>query len=223
MVQIGLYFCLCSCEYKKTNSHRRTTQFRLHDIQFQDTRGTIPFDAPASRFLQALVVTLFLDTQKNSVRGESISMENTCLPSGCPVTACSRCFLHLRGHDADLNTPMCVYFEHKGTEGKSVTTSHLVARLRLWTSKIGYARLGFHPHEIGSHSLHSGGAMTLNQAGQSDSTIKIIGRWRSDAFLIYLQGQVATFTKGVSVAMKQGMWFTSTARPPQNQPPSEQS
>ena len=170
----------------KTNSHRRTTQFRLRDMQFQDTRGTTPFDAPNSRLLQARVVTLFLDTQKNSVRGESIFMENTCLPSGCPITACARHFLHLCGHDADLNTPMCVYFERKGAVGKSVTTSHLMALLRLWTSKIGYARLGFHPNEIGSHSLRSGGAMTLHQAGQSDSTIKIIRRLRSDTFLIYL-------------------------------------
>ena len=117
LVQIGLYFCLRSCEYTKTNSHRRTTQFCLRDMQFQDTRGSIPFDAPDSRFLLALVVTLFLETQKNSVSCKSISMENTCLPSGCPVTACARRFLHLRGHDADLNTPMCVYFERKVAEG----------------------------------------------------------------------------------------------------------
>ena len=161
MVQIGLYFCLHSCEYTKTNSHRRTTQFCLRDMKFQYTGGTIPFDSPESCFLQALVVTLFLNTQKNSVRGESISMENTCLPSGCPVMACARHFLHLRDHDSDLNTTMCVYFERKGAEGKSVTTSHLVALLRLWTSKIGYDRLGFHPHKIGSHSLCSGGARTL--------------------------------------------------------------
>ena len=128
-------------------------------------------------------------------------------------------FLHLRDHDADLNTRMCVYFNRKGAEGKSITTYHLVALLRLWASKIGYARLGFHPHKIGSHSLRPGGAMTLHQAGQSYSTIKIIGRWRSDAFLVYLQGQVATFTKGVSVAMKQVMWFTGTACPPQYHPP----
>ena len=122
-------------------------------MQFQGTQGTIPFDAPDSCFLQALVVTLFLDTQKNSVTGESISMENTCLPSVCPVTACARRFIHLRGHDADLNMPMCVYFERKGAVGKSVTTHYLVALLRHWTSKIGYARLGFHPHEIDSHYL----------------------------------------------------------------------
>ena len=218
-----MYFCLRSCEYKKTNSHHCTTQFHLRGMQFQDTRGTTPFDAPDSRFLQVLVVTFFLDTQKNSVWGESISMRNTCLSSGCPIMSCTRRFLHLRDHDADLNMPMCVYFERKGAEGKAVTTSHLVALLRLWTSKIGYARLGFHPHEIGSHSLRSGGPMTLHQTGQDESTINIIDGWHSDAFLIYIQSQVATFTKGVSVTMKQVMWFTSTAHPPQHHPPSENS
>ena len=77
LVQIGLYFCLRSCEYTKTNSHQRTTQFRLRDIQFQDGRCTITFDAPASRLLNALVVTLFLNTQKNYFRRETISMKNT--------------------------------------------------------------------------------------------------------------------------------------------------
>ena len=49
--------------------------------------------------------------------------------------------------------------------------------------------------------------MTLHQAHVPNSTIKIIGRWMSDAFLIYLQGQVATFTKGVSKAMAAVPWF----------------
>ena len=50
--------------------------------------------------------------------------------------------------------------------------------------------------------------MTLHQAYISDSTIKIIERWRSNAFLIYLQGQMATFTKGVSKAIAAVLWFT---------------
>ena len=71
-------------------------QLRLRNIQFQDGRGTIPFNAPDSQFLNALVVTLFLDTQKHSVRGESISMENNRLPLGCPVIVCARRFLPLQ-------------------------------------------------------------------------------------------------------------------------------
>ena len=47
-VKIGLYFCLGLCKYTKTNLHWRTTQLRLRNIQFQDARGAIPFDVPAS-------------------------------------------------------------------------------------------------------------------------------------------------------------------------------
>ena len=138
---------------------------------------------------------------------------------GCPVVACTLCFLHLRDNDADLNTPMCIYFQRKGAEGKSATSTHFVDILRLWDGKIGLSRLGFHQHKIGSHSLRSSSAMTLHQSGQCDSTIKVIGRWSSYDFLIYIQGQVSTFTQGISVAMKQVPWFTSTAHRPQ-QPPS---
>ena len=114
LVQIGLYLCLRLCEYTKTNSRRRTTQFRLRDILFQDACGAIPLDSPASRFLNALVVILFLDTQKYSIRVNSISMDLTCLLLGCPVVACTCCFLCLHDNGPNLDTPVCVYFEHKG-------------------------------------------------------------------------------------------------------------
>ena len=42
--------------------------------------------------------------------------------------------------------------------------------------------------------------MTLYQAHIPNSTIKIIIRWISDAFLVYLQVQVATFTKSMDTA-----------------------
>ena len=47
--------------------------------------------------------------------------------------------------------------------------------------------------------------MTLHQAVISDSTIKVLGRWKSDAFIFYLQGQVLSFKKGVAVAIKEVM------------------
>ena len=212
LIQIALYFCLRSCEYTKTNSHTRTTQFRFRDMQFHDAHGIIPFDAPAVRFRRATAVTLYLDNQKNGVRGESITMELSGIPFGCAVSAAVERFLHLRENDADLDTPICTYFPSGRSTGKSITSTNVVQILRLWAAHIGFKRLGFHPMEIGSHSLRSGGAMTLHQAGISDSTIKVIGRWKSDAFIIYLQGQVLSFTKGVVAAMKEVMWFQSSAR-----------
>ena len=143
-----------------------------------------------------------MDTQKNYVSGESISVDISRLLFGCPVVACTCCFLHLRDNNADLDTPICVYFDRRGAAGKSATSTHLVSHLWLWDANIVFAKLGFHPHEIVSHSLRSGSAMTLNQSSQSYSTIKVVVRWYSDTFLVYLQGQVATFAKCVSAAIK---------------------
>ena len=126
-------------------------------------------------FLEATAVTLYLDTQKNCVRGESCTMEATGLPHGDPVIAAARLYLHLRLHNAPTNTPICTYYVAPGAAQKSVTGSDIVLHLRATARKIGFQRLGFHANEIGSHSLRSGGAMTLHQAHIPDSTIKIIG------------------------------------------------
>ena len=53
--------------------------------------------------------------------------------------------------------------------------------------------------------------MTLHPAVIYDSTIKFIGRCKSDSFIIYLQGQELYFKKGVDAAMKEVMWFQSSA------------
>ena len=87
LIVLALFFCLRSCEYTKNNSHRRTTQFRFRDMQFHDDDGVIPAKAPAKVFLDASTVTLYIDTQKNCVRGESCTMEATGLPHGDPVPA----------------------------------------------------------------------------------------------------------------------------------------
>ena len=79
-------------------------------MQFHDKEGVIPHDAPTKVFLQAQTVTLFLDTQKNSVWGESTTMETTDLNHGNPVSAAARRFLHLRSYQADPDTNIYSYF-----------------------------------------------------------------------------------------------------------------
>ena len=176
LIQIGLFFCLRSCEYTKSASHRRTTQFRFRDVQFHDGDGVIPRDAPDKTFLDAWAVTLFLDTQKNCVRGESTSMEATGLQHGDAVTAAARRFIHLRANGATPDTPICTYYTSLGSTPSSIPSRHITTTLRKAAQKLGFQKLGFHPHEIGSHSLRSGGAMTLHLAGVPEHTIKIIGR-----------------------------------------------
>ena len=124
--------------------------------------GVLPFDAPAAEKRRAIAVTLFLDNQKNAVWAESITMKASEVLFGCAVGGAASPFLHLRRHRADLDTPLCTYYNVLGGAGKSISGSNIVAFLRLWAGKLGHRQLGFHPNEIGSHSLRSGGAMTLH-------------------------------------------------------------
>ena len=140
-------------------------------------------------------------------------MEATELSHGDPISATAWRFLYLHSHHSNPNTMIFSYFLAKGALPKSVTSTHIVSLLHLHPASICFQRLGFFPHYIGSHSLLSGGSMELHQAHIPNSTINIIIWWRSDTFLIYLQVQVATFTKDVASAMAKIAWFYHQVAP----------
>ena len=117
LIYIALYLCLRSCEYTKTNYHKCTTRFRFLDFQFHDASGILPIDSPVLCIRWATAVTLYLDTQKNSICRESITMEATGITFGCAVGAAAEHFLYLRLHFVDLDTPICNYFSSGNIEG----------------------------------------------------------------------------------------------------------
>ena len=188
LIRISLFFCLHSCKFTKTQSHRRTIQFLFQDIQFYNEEVAIQQEVPDKHFLYTCAVTLFLNTQKNFVRGESTTMDATDLKHRNSVSVAARRFLHLQKNSADPESLKCNYYPDYSSTSRFVTRSQVIKLLRLHTAKIGFQRLGFHPHEIGFHSLLSGGAITLHQSHIPDSTININGRWFSDSFLVHLQG-----------------------------------
>ena len=61
--------------------------------------------------------------------------------------------------------------------------------------------LGFSGKDVGTHSIRSSLAMTLYLAKRPVSTIMLLGRWSSDAFLLYIRRQVQEFSSGVSTDM----------------------
>jgi hypothetical protein len=66
---------------------------------------------------------------------------------------------------------------------------------------MGTERLGFKPEECGTHSIRSAAAMAMHMAGVPVYTIMLIGRWSSNAFLVYLCTQVMQFTQRISIQM----------------------
>ena len=81
------------------------------------------------------------------------------------------------------------------------TSTQIKDYLRLMVSDIGTAKLGIDINRIGTHSIRTSAAMLLYLAEVRVSTIMLLGRWKSDAFLLYLRRQVKEFTKGVTAAM----------------------
>jgi len=48
-------------------------------------------------------------------------------------------------------------------------------------------QLNMDPHQFNTHSFRIGAATSAKQAGMSDSHLKALGRWRSDAYLHYMR------------------------------------
>jgi hypothetical protein len=62
----------------------------------------------------------------------------------------------------------------------------------------GKSTFRFNPHEIGNRSIQSGAAMALFLKVHSTAKIMILGRWSSDAFLVYIRPQVLEWTNNMS-------------------------
>ena len=62
-------------------------------------------------------------------------------------------------------------------------------------------RLGFTGDDLGNQSIRSSLAIALYLARRVVSTIILIGRWSSDAFLLYIRRQIHEFSAGISVDM----------------------
>ena len=143
LLDIALFFFLRSCEYTKTNSHRRTTQFLFQYMQFHDANGLIPPDAASNVFLAASEINLFLDTQKNCFRRESFTTDSTGLLHGDPVPACARRYLHLGNNNAPPDTTIYNYYVSMGAAPKSVTRKNVVELLWASDKQIGFKQIEF--------------------------------------------------------------------------------
>jgi hypothetical protein len=65
----------------------------------------------------------------------------------------------------------------------------------------GLPTFGFLPQEIGNRSIRSGAAMSLFLMHHPKEWIMILGRWASDAFLVYIRPQVLEWTNNMSKDM----------------------
>ena len=94
-----------------------------------------------------------------------------------------------------------------GSKLHFITSYEMMRHLKTTVDNI--SGLGFTGKDVGTHSIRSSLAMALYLKKRQVSTIMLIGRWSSDAFLLYIRRQVQEFSAGVSADMvSQEQFFT---------------
>ena len=102
----------------------------------------------------------------------------------CPVSA-MLAYLAVRG-----NGPGFLFRFH---DGRLLTNNCFVDAIRA-----ALLQLGLNPKNYVGHSFRIGAATTAGACGLSDSTIQMLGRWSSSAYLVYIKTpreQLAQFSK----------------------------
>ena len=183
MTCIGFFF-LC-----RPGEHCTTTDndpFCFRDVRLYIGNNSLNLRTTPDNVLRAATrVSLTFTTQKNGVKGESISQGCTGDPWTCPVQAVIRRILHIRDMDLPDDTPLCAYADER-FRLKFVSSHDLTKLIRDIVRFMGPEALGLEPDDVSSRSLRAGGATAMLCAGIDPNVTQLVGRWKSDTMLRYL-------------------------------------
>ena len=214
LANIAFYYLLRVGEYARPRNTKTLTQpFSVMHITFRDSNGNlIPNDSPLSALLLAAEATIRIPDQKNGVKGQCIHVQCTGSKFS-PIKSLARRVHHILSNGGTQATP--IYYNHYQlfTTWRQVTADHISKAIKQAAGEIGLYRLGYEPADVSSHSLRAGGAMAMHLNKIDTITIRKIGRWKSDTFLMYIHGQIIAFAAGVSLKMSNAIPFRHIAGP----------
>jgi hypothetical protein len=208
LITLAFFFLLRVGEYTETTANRLTIPLRLSDVTLWRGNQAMPHTASDQELKQATGVTLRLANQKNGIKDAVMHHDTSGDPDFDPVLAAARTLIRLQNHSRTRG--IGTYTAPDGSV-TSVTARDVRSALRGATATAFLMGENIDPNAVGSHSLRSGGAMHLKLAGYDKMTIKKLGRWSSDTYLIYIQSQIANLNEGISHRMAQRMSFRSVA------------
>ena len=220
---IAFYFLLRVGEYTyhKESDRRRTQQFRVDDVTMWHGNTRLSHKASTPYlYKKCTSITLSISNQKNGKRNQTIHQESL-HTKNCPNRAVIRRVKHIQAHTTNTDEIIGTYFANKSAPGKQVTPDQMNKAVKRAVTDLRLDINGLHATHVGSHSLRAGGAMAMHLNGIDPNTIKKMGRWSSDTFLMYIHEQIAAFSNNVSKRMSNPITFHNIAcQPAQNQPPN---
>ena len=214
LINIAFYYLLRVGEYtKQSRTSTNTIPFRVIDITFRDADGNqIPNNSDLCTLLSATDATLRIPNQKNGVKGQCIHQQCTATKYS-PIKSLARRVHHILHHAGPPTAPIYYFHHPMYTTWRAVTADTINKYLRSAAGAIDLYNLGYTTKDVSSHSLRAGGAMAMHLNGVDAITIRKMGRWKSDTFLMYIHEQISAFATGVSLKMSNRIPFRHIAGP----------
>jgi hypothetical protein len=183
----------------------------MSGVTFLDKdKREIPHGHPGLE-MAAHVTYLFVD-QKNKDKNCRRSQGRTKDPALCPVRRSASLIQRIRRMVPEYNgsttiNTMCI----KGVT-LQLASGFLRSQLRHACTVLGGKKeFGYSAQEIGTKSIRSGAAMGLFLMNHSSERIMLMGRWLSQAFLVYIRPQVIEWTNNMSSDMIRHDSFTDAS------------
>ena len=203
----ALFFAMRSCEYSsvdESDGARKTKRLTLHNIRFfnKDNRGLlleIPHTANTSTLSTSECVSITFISQKNGEKNCTITQHRSSDKDLCPVCTWASIILQTRSYPKTRDsTPVNAWWNQDTNKLEYITSTQIRNHIRTSARTIGLKKLGVDLKRIVTHTIRTSIAMLLYMANVRVVTIMLIGRWKSDAFILYLRKQVKEFTEGVT-------------------------
>jgi len=199
LISGALFFGMRSCEYSIVTGERKTKLLTLRNIKFLRHNRNIQRVKGNMKLLDAESVSITFISQKNDEKEQIITMHRNGSKL-CPVKIWANISLRILDYpDSSLDLPVNT-FKTK-TRTSLITSKDILSHIRATVKVLGETALGFKASEVGCHSIRSSFAMFLYIQEVRTGRIMLQGRWRSDAFLLYIRVQVTAFSRGLSDAI----------------------
>lgn len=229
IVCLAFFFLLRPGEYTGTTND--DAAFRLEDVRLHLGQRRLDLTLASDvEIKSATWVSLYFTTQKNQRKGDSISLGRTSHPLCCPVQAAIRFVLrhrrhfHRHGQPVQPRTKLAQYYDVNNTS-HAIRAEDVTKALRFAATACQHST-GIAPADISARSLRAGGAMALLVGRVDTDTIKLLGRWHSDAMMRYLhQDSIGVMQKLAKLMYNHGRYdflpeATVPALPPEPTPPA---
>ncbi len=204
----ALFFAMRSCEYSSTSTSDgpyKTKILTCKNIQFliqnNSSLSAILHTPTLTTLYSADCVTITFISQKNGDNAIKVTQYKS-NKDLCPVKAWVNTINRVLSYPHTSNTSTVnTFLNPKNKRLVRISSKQTREHIKLTVKQIGPQLLGVDITRVGTHSIRSSCAMLLYLAKIPTATIMLLGRWKSDAFLLYLRRQVQEFAEGLSTAM----------------------